>query len=187
MPHNITPKHQLQFLQNLTTYLQEFEYNVALVESDAGEDVVYTSLNVILDISSEMLQGENMLRLEAAFLPQVEEDMEGKSILQMMTPILVADEKVNQAELFALLIKLNTFLPIGSFGYWEEQNMVYHKQNNIIAKSVAPEALADFEEQLAMIQYLLTSFVPSLAAVALDGQTVKQALQNNPFAQAYTR
>lgn len=186
MSTNITPKHQQKFLKSLLTYLQGFQYQAALNEVAAGPDATYDLLYIVLDIASDQLPGENYLQLEVAFLPQIEDDMEGQSILQMMVPILVADENVDKANLFSLLIKLNTFLPLGSFGYWEEQNMVYHKQNNIVSKNTPAEEYTRFEEQIAMIQYLLTSFVPSLAAVAIDGIDMKQALNDNPFAKAYS-
>lgn len=182
---NITPAHQQAFLKNLEAYLQEFEYEAAIIETEVGDGKSYSTMYVVLDISSEQLPGDNQLRLEAAFLPQLEGDMGGYSILQAMVPILVADEKVNKAELFALIVKLNTFLPMGSFGYWEEQNMVYHKQNNMVANESNDDVYGTIEEQLGMIQYVLTSFVPSLAAVAVDLTSMNDALKNNPFAQVY--
>ncbi len=185
MATNITPKHQQQFLQDFLAYLKELQYSTALIETPAGEDHNYSTLNIVLDISSEMLQGENFLQMEAAFLPQVEDDLDGQSILQMMVPILVADENVDKKELFALIIKLNTFMPMGSFGYWEEQNMIYHKQNNIIGKKTDAEHYATYEEQVGMIQYVLTSFVPSIAAVAIDGANMQKALEDNPFARVF--
>ncbi len=184
---NITPKHQQEFLTNLVTYLQEFEYDASLIESEVGDGKTYTTMYVVVDISSEQLPGENQLRVETAFLPQAEDDKGTHSILQTMVPVLVADQAVDKNELFGLIIKLNTFMPMGAFGYWEEQNMVYHKQNNMVANKSNDGDYASFEEQLAMIQYVLTSFVPSLAAAALDGKTVKEALESNPFAQVFTQ
>lgn len=167
------------------TYLKQFEYDAEMMETEVGDGKSYSTLYTVLDISSDQLPGESMLRLETAFLPIAEDDKGSHSILQMMVPILVADENVDKTELFGLIVKLNTFLPMGSFGYWEEQNMVYHKQNNMVANKSAEEVFASFEEQIAMIQYVLTSFVPSLAAVAVDGKGMKESLEANPFAQVF--
>jgi hypothetical protein len=182
---SITPAHQQDFLKNLEAYLQEYEYEASIVETEVGDNKSYSTLYAVLDISSDQLPGENQLRMEIAFLPQAEENQSDHSILQAMVPILLADENVNKGELFGLIVKLNTFLPMGSFGYWQEQNMVYHKQNNMVANKDSMEVYATIEEQLAMIQYLLTSFVPSLAAVAVDNDSIDNALKGNPFAKAF--
>ncbi|CAN5152000.1 hypothetical protein BH09BAC1_BH09BAC1_21990 [soil metagenome] len=187
MAKNITPKHQQEFMTGFQTYLNELAYIASLSDVDAGDGHTYTNLNVIVDITSEQLPDEdNQIQMETAFLPQLEDDMDGSSILQMMTPILVADEKVDKGELFSLIIKLNTFMPMGAFGYWEEQNLVYHKQNNIVGKTLSEEVFASLEEQIGTIQYVLMSFVPSLAAVAIDGAKMKEALENNPFAKVFS-
>jgi len=165
--------------------LKEFEYEAAIVETEVGDNKSYSTLYVVVDISSDQLPGESQLRMEIAFLPQAEENQSDHAILQAMVPILLADENVNKGELFGLIVKLNTYLPMGSFGYWEEQNMVYHKQNNMVPSKENIEVFAAVEKQLAMIQYLLTSFVPSLAAVAVDNDSMDNALKSNPFAKAF--
>lgn len=183
--NNITPAYQQEFLNSLLTFLTELEYEAAIAETEVGDNKCYSTLFTVLNISSDQLPGDSMLRVESAFLPIAEGDKGTHSNLQMMTPILLADQNVDLNELFALLVKLNTFLPIGSFGYWAEQNMVYHKQNNMVANKGKAEVFAGLEEQLALIQYVLTSFVPSLAAVSINGTSAQDALANNPFAQVY--
>lgn len=183
---NILPTHQQMFLSNFLAYLKKLEYDAAITDTELGDDKCYSTLYVVLDISSDQMPGESMLRLETAFLPTAEDDNGSHAILQMIVPILIVSEGVNIAELHKLLIKLNTFLPMGSFGYWEDQHMVYHKQNNMVANNNYEVLFSSFEEQINTIRYVLTSFVPSIASVALDGDTAQKALDKNPFAQIYS-
>lgn len=182
---NITPKYQLNILEAFKEYLRQLQYDAELTETAIGDGRVYSTLYVLLNISSDQLPGENYLRLETAFLPKAEKESSEQSVLQTLVPIVMAQEQVDLNEIFGLIIKLNTFLPIGSFGYWEEQNMIYYKQNNIISDKGSEHLHGTFEEQLAMMQHLLTNFVPSIAAVAIDGIPTQVALQQNPFAQAF--
>lgn len=183
--HNITPAYQLELLTRFTNFLKGLDYDAELLETEIGDSRSYSTQYVVLNISSNLLPGENYLRVESAFLPQADKDSGNHSILQTMVPIVMVDEKADLHEVYTLVVKLNTFLPLGSFGYWEEQNMVYYKQNNTIANKNNEHVYACLEEQLVMIQHLLTNFVPSIAAVAIDGSPAKTALEQNPFAQAF--
>ena len=74
--------------------------------------------------------------IELGNLPVKEEGFEGFSLLQFSIPIVGELEAANYLPICDLIVKLNTKLTIGCFGYLASHNLVFLKQNLFISKRI---------------------------------------------------
>jgi hypothetical protein len=147
--------------------LGEEDFPSRLVE--ATEEVPYDTL--LVAVAGE--DGEPGWRLELSFLPGMEEQLDGASLLQcfVQVPAAVAAE----GELLRLLARLNTRLPLVGFAYLEEQRMVCFR--HLLMLPADDETSAALVVQTTwMISYLLTLFANPVACVA-QGEMLGSAVE----------
>ncbi len=128
-----------------------------LVEATA--EIPYDTLLVAL----EGEESEPGWRLELSFLPGMEEQLAGASLLQCF--VHLPAEVAAEGELLRLLARLNARLPLVGFTYVEEQRMICFRHLLLLpADDATATALA--VQATWMISYLLSLFGQAVLRVA---------------------
>ena len=127
---------------------------------DANEDIPYDMVLVGLESESGALY-----RFELGFLPELEEDMENVSLLQVFVPMAERGEDADVAQLDLLMSRLNTQLPQGHFGYLEDNNVVYYRYVLMVPNEIK-DALTMVVQTFWMMAYILEQVGDRLLALA---------------------
>lgn len=123
---------------------------------------------------------EAPLQMELSFVPGMEEQLEGASLLQCFVhlPAQVPDAAV--PELVRLAALLNTRLPLVGFGYLEAERMACFRHVLMLPRDPAPaEALV--VQTTWIVSYLLDVFGGAVEAVAAGERSLRDALSGHPF------
>lgn len=147
----------------------------------AGAEVPYDVLLAGLSDTDSARQW----KLELSFLPGMEEELEGLSLLQCFVHLPVQAAPAALGELRRLIVRLNGKLPLVGFGWLDAEGMACFRH---VAMLPAAEAAAgEVVVQLAwMTGYLLGVFAPAVLAVAAGTRTADQALADNTFREVFT-
>ena len=165
-------------LQGFERLLREQGFPTSLVL--AGPEIPYDVLLAGLSDADETRQW----RLELSFLPEMEEDLEGLSLLQCFVhlPGEVAPDAVD--ELRRLIARLNGKLPLIGFGWLDAERMACFRHVAMLPRDEA--SAGEVVVQLAwMIGSLLGVFASAVEAVASRARTADQALADTPFGAVF--
>jgi hypothetical protein len=146
----------------------------------AGAQVPYDVLLAGLSDADEARQWQ----LELSFLPGMEEDLEGLSLLQCF--VLLRGEAAPGAadELRRLIVRLNAKLPLIGFGWLDAERMACFRHVAMLPRDEA--SAGEVVVQLAwMTGYLLGVFAPAVESVAAGTHTADQALADNTFREVF--
>lgn len=128
-----------------------------LVEATA--EIPYDTL--LVAVAGE--EGDPGWRLELSFLPGMEEQLAGASLLQCF--VHLPAEIAARGELLRLLARLNARLPLVGFAYVEEERMLCFR-HLLLLPAVDDTAAALVVQATWMISYLLSLFGRAVARVA---------------------
>lgn len=167
---------ELKDLHNLLYYKQwEITYE------DATEQRPYDVLLVKIYNPSR----EIFWQAELSFLPGLEEDLPEFYIMQCFVPMVLQVPVHLNLPLASLITKINTKLPLVGFGLLESHAAIYFKHNMLLPHEQQAVNSKIVEETLSMVGYLLHNFQTTFSDVALEIQTVDQAMENMPFSHIY--
>jgi hypothetical protein len=125
----------------------------------AADGVPYDTLLVRI----ESFAGEHRVwRLEMSFLPGLEEELEGVSILQFFVVLSDQLSEEHRTSLNELIVQRNTKLPIGNFGLLDNPEMLFFKHNAMLPNDNAAVSDKIVHELVPMITYLISRFAEPL-------------------------
>lgn len=138
----------------------------AIVE--ANEESPAPSLVILFD---EVGDNGHTIHVELSFLPNLADaDAAGVFFLQSFVAIAEQVPTGHYPELLKLTAKLNTTLPLGAFGLFEETGVAYFKQNCLIHAENGDAANAKaIDIQTGLILYLHQLYLDGILEVAAGG------------------
>lgn len=170
-----SPRHR-EMLAGFASSLAGEGFGVEIVP--AAGDIPYDVLLVALAPEGE---GDGR-QLELSFLPGLEEQLAGASLLQCF--VALPAEVAAEAELERLIARINAQLPLVGFGFWRERRLPCFR--HILMLPDEPGTAASLVVQAAwMISYLLSLFAESVADVARGHFKTEDALARGPFAHVF--
>jgi hypothetical protein len=144
----------------------------------AAGDVPYDTLRVKI----ESFEKENRVWiLELSYLPGLEDDLQGVSILQCYVAVSEHNLEANRIGLEQLMLKVNAKLPIGNFGLLDDPQVLFFKHNAMVPNDNDAASYQIVHELVPMTSYLLTTFSEPLVRIATGHKTVDAALDKRPF------
>lgn len=173
LPH----KRALGHFRNMLS-AEGFRVNVV----PGGTTAPYDALTIQMENEGEP---EPTWQIEVSFLPFMEDQLEDVSLLQFFAPLSVGTAENVEAELYWLITRLNTKLPLGGFGFLEEGKVVYFKHNAILANDDQANSYKQIREIVNMTGFLVGNFRTALHAVANGEKSGRDALKGHPFEQLY--
>ncbi|WP_419875785.1 hypothetical protein [Candidatus Pristimantibacillus sp. PTI5] len=124
-----------------------------------------------------------VMQLELGFLPNMEDaEAAGICILQAFVTIAEGVSPVYCGELLRLAAKLNTMLPLGAFGFFEDTGVVYFKHNSLLL--LGNEAAANIkaiDTQNGLILHLHQLYMEAFLKVAAGQATADEILEMLPL------
>lgn len=162
-------------LDRLAGRLAEEGFESRLLAAD-GEEVPFHTLLVALGGEGD---DEPDWRLEASFVPGMEEQLEGSSLLQLF--VALTDEVAATVELGRFCLLLNAQLPLIGFGSADLTAAACFRHVAMLPEE--PETAVEVAVQAVwMTSYLLDLFAAAVTAVARGEKTIPQALAGSPYA-----
>ncbi|WP_434222685.1 YbjN domain-containing protein [Limnospira platensis CENA597] len=116
-----------------------------------------------------LLSEEKQLLAELLFIP-VEEEVEDVHLLQFYVGLPGEVLPAAMSEIRQLLLRLNTTLPIGSFGIQEEEELLYFRYVLVIPQEEKLSAETAIIQSLWLVFYLVESFAVPIQEVARGEQ-----------------
>jgi hypothetical protein len=145
-------KHRAE-LRRFDDLLSKEAYQTELLA--ASDSVPYDTLLVRI----ESFEEENRVwRLEMSFLPGLEEELEGVSILQCFVALSDQLSEEHRSSLNELIVKCNAKLPMGSFGLLDNPGMLFFKHNAMLPNDNAAVSDMMVHELVPMATYLISTF-----------------------------
>jgi hypothetical protein len=125
----------------------------------------YRTLAILFD---ELGDRQTPLRLELCFLPHMEAaEAEGVAFLQTFAAIAENIAPAHYTELLRITARLNTTLPLGAFGLFEDSGTLYYKHNTLLLLSNGEQAcVRAIDAQGGLIIHLLQLYTDALLSVA---------------------
>jgi len=148
--------------------------------AEPSEEAPFHSLLVRFD---KVGGRESSVSMELCFLPHLEEAAsEGVYLLQ--TFVTITENVVSSAssEILKIVAKINTQLPLGAYGFFEDTGVVYFKYNNIINESTGDDAtIRAVDQQSGMILHQIYLFIDAILDVAEAIKPAEEAWQSVPL------
>ncbi|ACE83489.1 type III secretion system chaperone family protein [Cellvibrio japonicus] len=120
------------------------------------------------------------LQLELSFLPAMESQLAGLSLLQCFVAIAGVTHE-GKPELRRALASINRFSPINGFGLLEHQGILYFRHTLMLLPG--QQLNVPLVIQTAwLISYLLELFGPGLSQLAGQGGSLEDAFKGHEFA-----
>lgn len=170
-----SPAHRAQ-LELFGRRLGEEAFETRLVSAEGA--IPYDTLLVGITGDEEGALG---WQLEFSFIPNLESQLEGVSLLQCFVAL---PEVRARAELLRFAVRLNTKLPLVGFGALDEPSIACFRHTLMLPED-AETAAAMVIQAAWMISYLLTLFGQPVALVAGGEATIEEALRGHPFAHLF--
>ena len=170
-----------QHLEKLQEYLSTKGWDTLLETPD--EVRFYTRLEVRL---YTVLEGQNRYwPVELAFLPNLENDLKGFSLLQCYVPVIADVPASANDSLSSMIAIINPKLAIGQFGLLTQHSLFCFKHNTILENENIEGSYGALNEMLNMIHYLLESFHEAFLGVIKGEMTVQESIGSLPFKEIY--
>jgi hypothetical protein len=117
------------------------------------------------------------------FIPGL--DVAAEQGIHILQTFVTIKEKVSSSvfdELLKATAKINTQVPLGAFGLFEELGLLYFKHSSLINSTTDDQTnISNIDKQNGLILYLQDIFMDALIEVAEGRMTVEQALQSTPL------
>lgn len=118
---------------NRLLHLLEADYQAAGFQTGWTEPTTEDPFRSLITLFDNIGDEQREIQLELCFLPHMEEaEAAGICILQSFVTLTEAVSPENNTELLRLAAKLNTTLPLGAFGLFEDTGVVYFKHNSLL-------------------------------------------------------
>ncbi|OPX87812.1 MAG: hypothetical protein A4E53_02347 [Pelotomaculum sp. PtaB.Bin104] len=168
----------LTILQKCQTLYEQAGLVTGWVEP--SEEAPFHSLLVRYDKVGER---ESSVTMDLCFLPHLEEAAsEGVYLLQTFVTITEKIFPIAAGEMLKIVAKINTQLPLGAYGFFEDTGLVYFKYNIIINESTGDDAaIKTIDQQSGLILHQIFLFIDAILDVAEGIKTAEEALQSAPL------
>ncbi len=181
MEKSATSKAHQKQLELIYNYLEEDGWGMAVQPPDA--DNPYHRITA--DIDAEDDHSEVLWKIELSLMPINAANLTDVSIMQCFIPLANKFATLLKPELFEMLVKINTNLPIVGFGFMDEFNLLYYKHNLMLPNDFTDTDGLILSESLAMIAYLVSTFTEPIVQVATGLKTMRDSIaqmqHNNSF------
>jgi hypothetical protein len=145
-------KHKAE-LERFRDLLSKAAYQTELLA--ASDSVPYDTLLVRI----ESFEEENRVwRLELSFLPGLEEELQGVSILQCFVALSDQVSEEHRSSLNELIVQRNAKLPLGNFGLLDNPGMLFFKHNAMLPNDNAAVSDKIVHELVPLTTYLISTF-----------------------------
>lgn len=125
------------------------------------------------------------LQLELSFLPQMEEQLAGQSLMQCFVGLTSDLLSANALELQEAVIRMNRFCPLVGFGVLSQPPMLCFRHTLMLPQNLE-HSLPLVIQTTWLISYLLEVFGDELTQVAEGRASIAQAFEGHPFAHLLT-
>ena len=151
----------LSKLEQLQTLLSEANLETNLI--NAGENASLDTL--LVSLSSLADNDERSWQLEISFVPGFEEKLENTQLIQFF--VMLTDRVAVNAgsTLEKVLTTYNTQIPLGTFGFYKKQNLLFYRHTALIHKD------DDLEDTLPELIWMITHIMTQYSNAALAGAT----------------
>ena len=182
MDNSITSAAHKEHMAAITRMLNEERWKADLMPPDEVRHYDW----ILVSIFADEEEKEVAWQMELSFLPVAEGDLTGASILQCFMPLANDFATLRRPELYELITKVNTKLPLVGFGFIDEFSLLYYKYNMMLPDTYTEASCRTVSEALAMITYLIPAFTDPLVLVATGQQTVKEAIDGMQFKELFS-
>ncbi len=166
----------LHSLQQFSDALAQEGFEVHILEK--SQERPYDVLLVFLSLEHHPAGG---LQLELSFIPQMEEQLAGLSLMQFFVGLTTDLSSDSLTELQKAVIGINRFSPLVGFGILSKPAMLCFR-HTLMLPATLEYSLPLVIQTTWLINYLMEGFGNGLTQVA-EGQTsVAQAFEGHPFA-----
>ncbi|PLX11521.1 MAG: hypothetical protein C0594_03550 [Marinilabiliales bacterium] len=138
----------------------------------ATEDVPYDRLVVLFEPDSS----ETKLMYEIMQIPDDDNEIENYDLIQFFVTFPFELRELNEnilADLNDLILKLNFFLPLGSYGIELEDGLAFYKYVSVTPKEKSDSDYTKLIEVLWISCYLNNTYLPVFEAIANGDKTLE--------------
>lgn len=168
-------------LEKINEYLVGKNYQSTFEKADTNN--IYDRLQIKF---AAVINGQNTYwPIELGNLPVKEEGFEGFSLLQFYIPIVGQLAATNYLTICDLMVKLNTKLTIGCYGYLASHNLVFLKHNLILSNENLANNCEIINKSLSILFFMLVNFQKPLVDVAQGNCSVEKAMDAMPLSYIY--
>ncbi|GGH06800.1 hypothetical protein [Mucilaginibacter phyllosphaerae] len=174
MPKTITSAEHIKQLELLHDYLDEDGWEVTLKAPDK-ENPLHM---LVVSILSEDDHNQVLWNMELSFVPIPAANLSDVSILQCFIPLANDFAGLLKPDLFEMITKLNTKLPIVGFGFLDDYKLLYYKHNMMLPNAETPIKGLVLSESLSMITYLVSTYTGPLITVATGEKSMTDVIND---------
>jgi hypothetical protein len=166
----------LQALDKFSAALAGDGFEVHVLEK--SQDRPYEVLLVFLQLEDHPLDG---LQLELSFIPQMEEQLSGLSLMQCFVSLTDKLASDHLMELQQAVIGINRFCPLVGFGILSQPSMLCFR-HVLMLPARLQDSLPLVIQTTWLIGYLMEVFGKKLTQVAEGQASIDKAFKGHPFA-----
>jgi hypothetical protein len=168
---------------NRLLHLLETDYKAEGFQTGWAEPTDEDPFRSLIVLFDGIGEDERDIQLELCFLPNMEDaEAAGICILQAFATIAEDVSPLYHGELLRLTAKLNTTLPLGAFGLFEDTGVVYYKHNSLLL--LANEDMANvktIDTQNGLILHFLHLYLEAFMKVAAGEASADGMLETLPL------
>lgn len=176
----IMETNNLHALQQISNALTQEGFEVRILEK--SHERPYGVLLVFLSLETHPVGG---LQLELSFVPEMEEQLLGLSLMQCFVGLTGNLSTHSQTELQQAVIGINRFCPLVGFGILSQPPMLCFRHTMMLPSKVE-HGLPLVIQTTWLISYLMDVFGNNLTQVAEGFASIDQAFKGHPFSHFLT-
>jgi len=170
----------LQALSKFSDALAAEGFEVRILEKT--QERPYDVLLIFLQLEDHPAGG---LQLELSFIPHMEEQLSGLSLVQFFVGLTENLAPDYAPELQQVVININRFCPLVGFGILSQPAMLCFR-HTVMLPARLEDSLPLVVQTTWLINYLMEMFGKNLTQVAEGRASTAQAFKANPFAHLLT-
>ena len=148
-------------LEVLEALLQEADLKTNIIK--AGPNAPIETLLIALSSLEE--KDDREWQLEISFVPGYSEKLENTELIQFFVCLTDRVAPTSHATLEKVLTAYNTQIPLGTFGFYKTQNLLYYRHVTLIHKD------DDLEDTLPEMVWMISHVLTQYSNAALAGAT----------------
>lgn len=148
-------------LELLETLLHEADLKTNIVKQGPNAPIE----TLLIALSSLEEKDDRDWQLEISFVPGYNEKLENTDLIQFFVCLTDRVSPTAHATLEKVLTAYNTQIPLGTFGFFKAQNLLYYRHVTLIHKD------DDLEDTLPEIIWMISHVLTQYSNAALAGAT----------------
>lgn len=181
MDNSITSANHKELLKLLADYMIKDGWTVEEHIPDAIRPYDLFTVAIVADQDHSVI----LWQIEISYLPISAEGLIDVSILQCYISLANDFPILRLPELYEMITRINTKLPLVGFGFISEFSMLYFKYNMMLSDNKPEVNGLILSNTLSIITYLLSSFVEPLLLVATGERSIEDAINGMEFKDVY--